>query len=109
MSRVSQFGSWNNAAGFLREAQGSLLSAVCCRLWDSSQTDAISRRGTQQNGRKFLLSFSPAEEILFFFFLKGATERFYKYANCSDHPGIQSVDHGTDLEKAKQKKTRGGK
>lgn len=35
------------------------------RLWDSSQADAISRGGTQQNGRKFLLGLLPsAEETL---------------------------------------------
>lgn len=39
---------------------------ACCylsyRLWDSSQADAISRGGTQQNGRKFLLGLLPSAE-----------------------------------------------
>lgn len=43
---------------------------ACCylsyRLWDSSQADAISRGGTQQNGRKFLLGLCSRQPEEFF-------------------------------------------
>lgn len=66
-SEVSQFKRLKQCKGVAEISER--LKAHCylsCRLRDSSQTDAISRRGTQQNGRKFLLGLLPSEkEILF--------------------------------------------
>lgn len=57
---------------------------ACCylsyRLWDSSQADAISRGGTQQNGRKFLLGLLPSAEK---HFSNQTVELLYK-ESCSD-------------------------